>query len=214
MFTLEAVLRNTVSYMWQAEMKVHLSRQNVGTRWKANRARMQQAPVSELDEYLGPRLLNLKHKVLNYLTRSEITASTKLFTAPAFDGRTSGAYSYNIASGILGGSETVIDPRMNGHIFPKSTPTQLLPTPYAGMDNMVNISQFQTPTDKTPSSWIYAPVDVYYHSGIDTHQTDWCVYERLSAQVKVQSQGLNYIGAYTDTWFSMPPNLSPKKQPL
>jgi len=130
--------------------------------------------VSELDEYLTkPRTQNpqlpIAGRFRRAATRSEIAALTKLFTAPAFDWRTSGAYSYNIASGILGGSETVIDPRMNGHIFPESTPMQLLPTPYAGMDNIVNISQFQTPTDKTPSSWIYAPVDVYYHSGIDTH---------------------------------------------
>ena len=173
---------------------------------RANRARMQAASINVGPTFRAPpseprtqaAQLAMAGRFRRAAPQSESTASTEAFTAPASDGRTSDAYGYNIASGILGGSDPVIDPRMNGHIFPESTPLRLLPTPDAGMDTMVNISQFQTPTDKSLSSWIYAPVDVYYHSRIETHQNDRCVYEQNSAHVKVQSQGLNYIGAYTD----------------
>jgi len=170
---------------------------------RANRARMQAASINVGPTFRAPpseprtqaAQLAMAGRFRRAAPQSESSA-TKSFTAPASDGRTSDAYGYNIASGILGGSDPVIDPRMNGHIFPESTPLQLLPTPDAGMDNMVNISQ--APTDKIPPSWIYAPVNVYFHSSVDTRQQNRCVYERNSAHVKVQSQGLNYIGAYTD----------------
>ncbi|XP_052819006.1 tyrosinase-like protein [Mya arenaria] len=143
-------------------------------------------------------------------TETSIAKSKGGFTAPPSDGRTSDAMGFNIASGVPGGHDRVIDARNNGHVFPVSEPMEVLP-PTVNTDQRLpdNFTTYDNSKNGNVSEWLFVPVLVKYHDSSQStrpntysilrpRQSDACFYEHTEVHVKVQSQGLNYLGAYTD----------------